>query len=217
MAAHKKAARHGPAHAHHPHHDHSGAGASARCAVITVSDSRDAGTDRSGDAAEQLLATAGHAVRHREIIPDDLEKIWSRAGVLAYGGSFDLILLTGGTGVSRRDVTPEAIRPLLDKELPGFGELFRRLSHEEIGAAAALSRALAGIVNGRLLVALPGSPAAVRLGLEKILLPELGHFLFELRKHAPDDAPDHQHKPVKRSAKIPDAAAHSRKPSRRPR
>jgi molybdenum cofactor biosynthesis protein B len=184
MAARKKSAPHAPAHAHHPHHDHSGKGASARCAVVTVSDSRDTGSDGSGDAAQALLAAGGHAVLHREIIPDDLEKIWSRAGVLAYGGQFDLILLTGGTGVSRRDVTPEAIRPLFEKELPGFGELFRRLSHEEIGTAAALSRALAGIVNGRLLVALPGSPAAVTLGLEKILLPELGHFLFELRKHA---------------------------------
>lgn len=211
MVARKKSAPNKSAHAHHPHHEHAGDGTVARCAVITVSDSRDAGSDRSGDVAHSLLTRYGHAVNHREIIPDDLERIWSRAGVLAYSGRFDLILLTGGTGVSRRDVTPEAVRPLLDKELPGFGELFRRLSHEEIGTAAALSRAVAGIVNGRLLVALPGSPAAVTLGLEKILLPELAHFLFELRKHAPKTTQAKRSKPVKRPAIIIGA----RKPARR--
>ena len=87
----------------------------------------------------------------------------------------DVVILTGGTGIAPRDVTIEAIRPLLDREIEGFGELFRMLSFNEIGAAAFLSRALAGVVGGKILVALPGSPAACRLGLEKLLLPELGH------------------------------------------
>lgn len=171
-----------------PAHPHARDGARERralCAVLTVSDSRTPATDAGGDLAARLLEKNGHTVAHREIVPDDMERIWGRAARLVNGGAHDLILLTGGTGASHRDVTPEAIRPLIEKELPGFGELFRLLSHAEIGTAAFFSRALAGVCGRALVVALPGSPAAVELGLTKLLLPELGHLVFELRKHAP--------------------------------
>ncbi len=169
----------------HPHAHEGARERRAQCAIVTVSDSRTSATDAGGDLAARLLGKNGHTVAHREIVPDDLERIWGRAARLLNGGTHDLILFTGGTGVSRRDVTPEALRPLMEKELPGFGELFRLLSHAEIGAAAFFSRALAGVCGRSLLVALPGSPAAVDLGLTKLLLPELGHLVFELRKHAP--------------------------------
>jgi len=167
----------------HPHaHAHAGK-RSASCAVVTVSDSRTAADDHGGALACKLLEAAGHQIAHREIITDDLERIWARAAKLLNSGAFDLLLLTGGTGVSARDITPEAIRPLIDKELIGFGELFRQLSFAEIGPAAFFSRAFAGVSGRALIVALPGSPAAVSLALEKLLLPELSHLAFELRKH----------------------------------
>ena len=157
----------------------------ARCAVLTVSDSRTVKDDSGGALAAQLLTGAGHVVTDRNILPDDIEKIWGRVAALANTGLYDLILLTGGTGVSARDVTPEAVRPLFDKELPGFGELFRQLSHRDIGAAAFFSRAAAGIIKRSLVVCLPGSPAAVGLALRELLLPELGHLVYELGKHGP--------------------------------
>ena len=157
----------------------------ARCAVLTISDSRTVKDDSGGALAVQLLTGAGHAVTERNILPDDIEKIWGRVAALANTGLYDLVLLTGGTGVSARDVTPEAVRPLFDKELPGFGELFRQLSYREIGAAAFFSRTVAGVVKRSLVVCLPGSPAAVGLALRELLLPELGHLVFELSKHGP--------------------------------
>lgn len=204
MSERKKPSKKKPGHVthSHPHHDHGHERAAARCAVVTVSDSRVPENDDSGRIAVELLQGNGHTVLRREIIPDDIEIIWSRAAALCTHGEHDLVLFTGGTGISRRDVTPEAVRPLLDKELPGFGELFRRLSHEAVGPAAFMSRALAGTVQGTLLVALPGSPAAVRLALEKILLAELPHLLFELRKHAaPPTSPHPAHDGHAKAAK----------------
>jgi molybdenum cofactor biosynthesis protein B len=141
--------------------------------VITVSDSRTEATDDSGKLIRDLLAGAGHDVSYYEIMPDEPRRI--AEAVSAHRRALDAIVLNGGTGISPRDQTYEAVKGLLDKELDGFGELFRMLSYQEIGSAAFLSRAIAGISGGKILVSLPGSPAACRLGMEKLLLPELGH------------------------------------------
>jgi len=153
------------------HHrgDHGG----LRIEIVTVSDTRTQKTDESGRIVRELLECAGHHVADHSIVADSAELI--RGVVEGAISRVDVVILTGGTGIAPRDVTIEAIRPLLDREIEGFGELFRMLSFNEIGAAAFLSRALAGVVGGKILVALPGSPAACRLGLEKLLLPELGH------------------------------------------
>ncbi|HTT77979.1 MAG TPA: MogA/MoaB family molybdenum cofactor biosynthesis protein [Candidatus Binataceae bacterium] len=157
------------------HEQHRGHGAHLhlKFGVLTASDSRTAATDTSGDLIRKALAEAGHEVAFSAILRDDLEEL--RAAVREHLPRLDGIIITGGTGIGPRDVTIEAIRPLIDKELEGFGELFRMLSFQEIGSAAIMSRALAGIVNRRLVVALPGSPAACRLALERLLIPELGH------------------------------------------
>ncbi len=141
--------------------------------VITASDSRAAASDESGRLIREMLEGAGHRVAHYEVLPDTPERI--AEAVRSRLGDLDGLIVNGGTGIAARDSTIEAIRPLLDKELDGFGELFRALSFEEIGSAAFLSRALAGISSGKILVALPGSPNACRLAMEKLLLPELGH------------------------------------------
>lgn len=157
--------------------------------VITVSDSRTAADDTSGAAIARLLAEAGHAVLGRACVPDDAEKV--RAAVREAPEEADAILLTGGTGVAPRDVTLEALEPLWEKRLPGFGELFRALSARQIGPAAWLSRAAAGTVaGGRLLFALPGAPAAVELALEELILPELGHAVGLARPPAPPEDED---------------------------
>ena len=141
--------------------------------MITASDTRDAATDESGRLIRELLESAGHRVASYEVLPDTPERI---AGAVRKGLSeLDGVIVNGGTGIAARDSTIEAIRPLLDKELEGFGELFRLLSYQEIGSAAFMSRALAGISGGKIVVALPGSPDACRLAMEKLLLPELGH------------------------------------------
>jgi molybdenum cofactor biosynthesis protein B len=146
-------------------------------AVITVSDTRGASEDTGGALLAELLEAAGHRVVSRARVRDDVDAIRAAVGEALAREEVRAVLLTGGTGLAPRDVTPEALRPLLEREIPGFGELFRALSFAEIGAAAMLSRALAGIVRGRLVVGLPGSRAAIRLALEKLLLPELGHLV----------------------------------------
>jgi molybdopterin adenylyltransferase len=150
----------------HEHHRGHGAHPHLNLGVLTSNDT-------SGDLIAELLTKAGHQVGYRAVLPDDLEAL--RAAVKEHLARLDGIIITGGTGIGPRDVTIEAIRPLLEKELEGFGELFRMLSFQEIGSAAMMSRALAGISNGRLIVALPGSPAACRLAMERLLIPELGH------------------------------------------
>jgi len=159
---------------------------SARAAVptlvVTVSDTRTLETDSGGALAAELLAGAGHPLVRREIVKDEPAAI---ADVVRRGLAEDgvgALLLTGGTGVAPRDVTPDAVEPLLERVIPGFGEIFRALSYEEIGSAALLSRALAGIAAGRVVFVLPGSRGAVRLGLEKLVLPELGHLAAEALK-----------------------------------
>jgi molybdenum cofactor biosynthesis protein B len=172
----------------HEHHRGHGAHLHLNLGVLTASDSRSAATDTSGDLIAELLAQAGHQVSYRALLPDDVEAL--RAAVKDHLVTLDGIIITGGTGIGRRDVTIEAVRPLLDKELDGFGELFRLLSFQEIGSAAIMSRALAGVAGRHLIVALPGSPAACRLAMERLLIPELGHIAGLLKGRA-DAAPGH--------------------------
>jgi len=147
--------------------------------VITVSDTRTEADDTGGALLVELLEKAGHRVVGRAIVRDEVEAIRAAVDAAIMRDDVRAVLLTGGTGIAPRDVTPEALIPLLDRQVPGFGELFRALSYAEIGSAAMLSRALAGIARGRLVVGLPGSRAAIRLALEKLLLPELPHLAGE--------------------------------------
>ena len=151
-------------------------------AIITVSDSRTVADDTGGATIRRLVEAAGHWIERQTIVRDDVEAI--RAAVheaLAQDG-VDLVVLTGGTGFSPRDVTIEAVAPILDRPVEGFGELFRMLSYEQVGAAAMLSRATAGVVGRRAVFALPGSPKAVALAMEKLILPEAGHLLGQARR-----------------------------------
>lgn len=150
--------------------------------VITVSDTRTLADDTGGALLVELLEAAGHPIVGRALVPDDIDAIQHALDEAVMRDDVAAVFLTGGTGIAPRDVTPEAVRPVLDRVIPGFGELFRVLSYQEIGAAAQLSRALAGIVRGRLVAALPGSRAAIRLAMEKLLLPELGHLAGEAAK-----------------------------------
>jgi len=152
--------------------------------VITVSDTRTFADDSGGALLVELLEGAGHRVVDRSVVPDEVDAIRAAVDVAVMRDDVHAVLLTGGTGIAARDVTPEALEPILDRVIPGFGELFRTLSYHEIGSAALLSRALAGTVRGRIVVALPGSRAAIRLAVEKLLLPELPHLAAEAAKGA---------------------------------
>lgn len=152
------------------------------CFVLTISDSKTAETDTSGALIRERLTGAGHTVVGHAIVRDEPTQV---AAVIRKGcgdPAVEAFILTGGTGVTSRDSTFEAVEALLDKRLTGFGELFRMLSYAEVGAAAMLSRAQAGVVQGRALFSLPGSPNACRLALDKLILPELGHVLREVRR-----------------------------------
>lgn len=155
---------------------------SIRCAVITVSDTRTEETDTGGQAVMVHLTAAGHTVVHREIIPDEPARMQPLLESLRGRDDVDAILLTGGTGITSRDQTYETVTTLLDKPLPGYGEVFRMLSYQEIGAAAILSRATGGLIGRKVLLTMPGSPAAVRLAMEKIIVPELTHLVREARR-----------------------------------
>lgn len=186
---------HGHGHGHHHHHDHReqhhhheadtaaehkhAAPASVAAFVVTCSDSRSPETDDSGAAIRRLLSESGHSVAGSKVILDDAGEI--RAALeegLAAGAR--VVVFTGGTGLSRRDVTIETLTPLFEKTITGFGELFRVLSFQQVGSAAMLSRAAAGVVKGAIVFALPGSPKAVRLAMEQLVLPELGHLVREV-------------------------------------
>ncbi|MBI5495414.1 MAG: molybdenum cofactor biosynthesis protein MoaB [Deltaproteobacteria bacterium] len=159
-----------------PAHKRSDAPGPIRCHVITVSDTRTAADDRSGALLVERLAAAGHTVTGPVIVRDQANLI--RVAVLeALQAGARAVILNGGTGITPRDVTPEALIPLLEKPLPGFGELFRALSFDEIGASCILSRAVAGVRGNAFIAALPGSTAACRLGVERILLPVLPHVI----------------------------------------
>ena len=154
-----------------------------RLAVITISDTRTPENDTGGNTIVELMQGAGHEISHREIVRDDAPLIEEvLRGLLADPG-VDAVITTGGTGISARDTTYEVVSRLIDKRLDGFGEIFRVLSYEEIGAAAILSRAVAGAAGSKFVACLPGSSNAVRLAMEKLLVPEIPHVVFELRKH----------------------------------
>jgi molybdenum cofactor biosynthesis protein B len=146
-----------------------------RCAVITVSDTRTPDTDTSGQYMQQALSQAGHSISAYMIVKDEPEEIRRLLQHHIRAADTDAILLSGGTGLARRDGTYEVVQSCLEKELSGFGELFRWLSYAEIGSAAMMSRATAGVAAGTVIVSMPGSSAAVRLAMEKLVLPELAH------------------------------------------
>jgi molybdenum cofactor biosynthesis protein B len=164
------------------HHHRKSAVAEVPTAVVTVSDTRTPETDTGGDRVAELLAGAGHPVVSREIVPDAAELITAAIRACLARDEVRAVIVTGGTGVAPRDVTPEAVEPLLDRVVPGFGELFRTLSYEDIGSAALLSRALAGLVGDKLVFVLPGSRGAVKLAMERLILPEIGHLAAEAVK-----------------------------------
>jgi molybdopterin adenylyltransferase len=152
------------------------------CFVLTVSDTRTPDNDTGGQVIRELLAGGGHTVVGSRIVRDEPTDVARLVREACTDPRVQVVILTGGTGITSRDSTFEAVEALLDKRLPGFGELFRVLSYEEIGAAAMLSRAQMGIHARRIVVSLPGSPNACRLALEKLLLPELGHLVREVSR-----------------------------------
>ena len=155
---------------------------SLACAVVTVSDSRTLQTDTGGSLVIELLEAAGHRVAGREIITDDVDQIQQVISRFAQHAGVDVVLLTGGTGLSHRDHTYETVSSLLTKSMPGYGEIFRMLSYSQVGAAAMLSRAVGGLIGRTVVVTMPGSPAGVRLAMEKLILPELGHLVSQARQ-----------------------------------
>jgi molybdenum cofactor biosynthesis protein B len=159
-----------------------------RVAVLTISDTRTPETDTGGNTIVELMREAGHEVSRREIVEDDAPRIEVGLQEFLADASVDAVITTGGTGISARDTTYEVVSRLIDKKLDGFGELFRMLSYEEIGAAAILSRAVAGSSGSKFVACLPGSTNAVRLAMEKLLVPEIPHVVFELRKHRAEEA-----------------------------
>ena len=165
-----------------PHH-HSDI-AATRVAILPVSDTRTPETDTSGKTAKELVARHGHQVVDYRIVPDEPDRVREIVSRWLGQADLDVIIVNGGTGISARDRTYEALETVLDKKLDGFAELFRTLSFEEIGARAMLSRALGGVARSKAIFSVPGSTAAVRLALERLILPEIGHLIAELRKGA---------------------------------
>ena len=155
---------------------------SVGCAVVTVSDTRTEATDTSGRAIAELLERAGHRVVARAIVKDDPDQIRDCLQRQLATADVQVVITTGGTGITARDSTYEVVTGLIRKRLDGFGELFRMLSFEQIGAAAMMSRACAGVAAGRIVVSLPGSEAAVRLAVDRLLVPELGHLVREVSR-----------------------------------
>ncbi len=162
--------------AHHDHHDHHADDLeTVRAAVVTVSSTRSLDDDPSGDAVAEAFEAAGHDISTRELVVDDLDGVQGRLASLVRRDDVDAVVTTGGTGVTPDDVTVEAIRPLFEKTLPGFGELFRRRSEADIGTRVVATRAVAGIADGVPVFCLPGSEAAARLGAAEIVVPEVAH------------------------------------------
>jgi len=153
-----------------------------KCWVVSVTDTRTEADDESGKILIEKLGGAGHKIVKRSIVTDDKEKIWAILEEAAAAKQTDAVILNGGTGVAPRDSTIEAVESFIEKEIQGFGELLRRLSYDEIGTSAILSRATAGVGHGIIVIALPGSKNSVELAIEKIILPELGHMVYEMRK-----------------------------------
>lgn len=156
-----------------------GAPGSVRLCILTVSDTRTLDTDDSGRLIRELCEAAGHAIADHRVVPDDPDGVRAALESLLGREDSQAVLVDGGTGISGRDRTYEAVASLLEKRIDGFGELFRSLSFAEIGPAAMLSRAVAGTVSGKPVFCMPGSPNAVRLAMERLILPEIGHAVAE--------------------------------------
>jgi molybdenum cofactor biosynthesis protein B len=152
------------------------------CAVVTISDSRTEKTDTSGQLIKEQLTANGHTVMHYQIIKDEPEQLRAVLSSLAANEQCQAIIFNGGTGISRRDSTVDVLDGMLEKRLPGFGEIFRFLSYQDIGSAAILSRAVAGVYKGTIVISIPGSPAAARLAMEHLILPELTHMVWEINR-----------------------------------
>lgn len=152
---------------------------SVSCAVLTISDTRTEQDDESGGLIKQKLTQNGHRVMSYSILKDEADSIKQKISELLRQEELQVIITNGGTGVSHRDVTVETISPILEKKLDGFGELFRFLTYQEIGTGSIMSRALAGVAGGKVILCLPGSPGAVNLAMDKIILPEIGHLVRE--------------------------------------
>jgi len=166
-----------------PNEDHyRAAPGRARFAVVTVSDSRSEASDIGGARLIDLLRRQGQETTRKRLVPDEPDDLRQEVEAALAAAEVDCVLVTGGTGISPRDVTIEAVVPLFDKELSGFGEIFRALSFAEIGPAAMLSRATAGVVGGKAVFLLPGSPAALELAMHRLILPEIGHLLGQARR-----------------------------------
>lgn len=168
-------------HSHELHRTHAEAVKSVKCAVLTISDTRTEETDTSGQLIRSLLSADGHSVVRYQIVRDDVWQVRKVVVSWLTDEEVDAVITTGSTGLSPRDVAVEAIEPLLDKKLEGFGELFRSLSYSEIKSAAIMSRAFAGVANRKIVFCLPGSPNACRLALQKLILPELRHLVWTVR------------------------------------
>lgn len=152
------------------------------CAVITVSDTRSPETDRSGQLIKQVLVEANHSVSDYTILPDEPTEIQAHLEALAERSDIDAVIFNGGTGIAPRDTTYDALERLLEKTLPGFGELFRYLSYQEIGSRAIASRAVAGVYKSKLVFSIPGSSGAVKLAVQQLILPELIHLVSQIGK-----------------------------------
>jgi len=150
-------------------------------AVITISDTKDEGTDESGRILRVGVEAAGHRVAGYSVVPDEVDRIQETVRAAIAAGP-DAVIMNGGTGVAKRDVTIEAVGPMLEKTIDGFGDLFRHLSYEHVGSAAMLSRAVAGVIGGVAVFCLPGSPDAVALAWERMIAPELPHLVGLLRR-----------------------------------
>ena len=155
------------------------------CAVITVSDTRTVDTDRSGQLIQRLLHEAGHHVVAYTIVKDDPAQIQAALQQLSQQTALEAVMINGGTGIAPRDTTYDAIATLLEKTLPGFGELFRSLSYQEIGSRAMASRAIAGVLSGKLVFSIPGSTGAVTLAMQALILPELRHLISQIHTSSP--------------------------------
>ena len=156
--------------------------ASVACFVLTVSDTRTDANDTGGQAIRELLERAGHSISGHAIVKDEPSQVTAIVRRQLAEQATQVIITTGGTGISARDTTYEAVTALFEKRLDGFGELFRMISFHQIGSAAMMSRATAGTVGRKAIFVLPGSPAAVRLAMEKLIVPELGHVMQQLQK-----------------------------------
>jgi molybdenum cofactor biosynthesis protein B len=164
------------------HHHRQAAPARVATAIVTVSDTRTLESDSGGALVEEKLLAAQQIVTSRRIVPDEPSAIREGLKAILAEAENHAVIFTGGTGVAPRDITPDTIEPALDRVIPGFGELFRMLSYEDIGSAALLSRALAGLKDGKLIFVIPGSRGAVRLAMDKLIVPELGHLAAEAVK-----------------------------------